>query len=103
MHFWQVEKSSIDLQVGFVDYKGPTQLPQHFVKNINMCPTRWPMIEGVVVEVILERQLLTNILTVFFPTGILILISNLLERFHHNYLDMVVSENITLLLVLTML
>ena len=103
LHFWQNEKSLISLNPGTVNYTGPTQLPQHFVKAVKICATRGTQLKGVWVEVILGRPLIGSLLVVYLPTGILIIISNLLVRFHHFYMDMVIAQNVTLLLVLATL
>ena len=36
LHFWQDEKSLIYLNPGTVNYTGPIQLPQHFVKDVTI-------------------------------------------------------------------
>ena len=59
--------------------------------------------ERVDIEISLGRPLIANILTVFIPTIILLVISHLANVFDQEYLDMVIMVNLTVLLVLATL
>ena len=56
--------------------------------------------EGIVAEVTLGRPIISNLLTVFVPTVLLITISFTTRFFAEEYIDMVVQVNLTILLVL---
>ena len=58
---------------------------------------------GVIVEVHLRRPLFGSILTIFLPTGVLVILSQMVEVFHTVNLDMVIGVNLTHLLVLATL
>ena len=62
MVFLQAE-NSVRLLPEAVNYLGH-QLPQHFIRNIAMCSAKLNGKEGVIVEVILGRPLLSKFLTV---------------------------------------
>ena len=86
-----------------VAYFGTKQLPQHSYKFVAMCSHNVSNKPGVIVEVHLGRPLLGSILTIFLPTGVLIILSQMVGVFHGDYLDMVIGVNLTLLLVLATL
>ena len=56
--------------------------------------------DAIVVEVTLGRPLVNNVLTVFVPTILLVLISFTARFFSEDYIDMVIQVNLTILLVL---
>ena len=56
--------------------------------------------KAIVVEVTLGRPIISNLLTVFGPTILLIVISFTSRFFAEEYIDMVVQVNLTILLVL---
>ena len=96
-------EASITLLPSFVNYSGAKELTQHFVKDVRMCSFTIEERSGVVVEVTLSRPLFGTILSVFMPTGIMIVLSQLVRVFYRDYLDMVIQVNLTLLLVLATL
>ena len=53
-----------------------------------------------VVEVTLGRPIISNLLTVFVPTILLLAISFMTRFFAEDYIDMVIQVNLTILLVL---
>ena len=95
--------SSITLYPTFVTFSGPVNLPQHFVKEVNICPLIYKNETGIVVEIYLGRPLFGTILSVFLPTSILPILSQIVRIFGADHLEMVVEVNLTLLLVLATL
>ena len=84
-------------------YIGPRDLAEYNVHNTQICSAIINGIPGVKVEIILERRILSTFLTIFTPTLILVIISHVANNFQENYLDMVISVNLTVLLVLATL
>ena len=95
----------VDLNPQNLTYSGPTDLAQYIVKSYKMCRVKMHSsnMERVDVEISLGRPLIANILTVFIPTIILLVISHLANVFDQEYLDMVIMVNLTVLLVLATL
>ena len=58
---------------------------------------------GINEEVTLGRPLFGTFLSLFMPTGILLILSQMVRVFYRDYLDMVIQVNLTLLLVLATL
>ena len=56
---------------GGVEFTGPKELTQYFVKNFNIQSTKVKDKEAVVVSITLGRRLLGTFLTIFFPTILL--------------------------------
>ena len=96
-------ENTITLMPSSVGYSGPMELTQHFVKNVQICSMVLERRPGVVVEVTLGRPLLGTVLSVFMPTFILLILSQMVRVFNKDYLDMVIQVNLTLLLVLATL
>ena len=86
-----------------VNYSGPRDLPQHFVKGVAMCPIMIKGRPGIIVEVTLGRPLFGALLSVFMPTSILLVLSQMVTVFGKHYMEMVIEVNLTLLLVLATL
>ena len=84
-------------------YSGPTDLSQYMVIRSIMCEASIGEYEGVEVNISLGRPLISDILTVFIPTIILLTISHISKVFDERYIDMVVMVNLTVLLVLATL
>ena len=58
-------------------------------------------LKAIVVEVTLGRPIVNNLLTVFVPTVLLLIISLTARFFVDNYIDMVVQVNVTIMLALS--
>ena len=87
------------LQPSQLLYDRNISLNRHFVREVKMCRTKVGKKQAIVVEVTLGRPLISNILTVFIPTSILMVISNIAGVFERHYIDMVIEVNLTVLLV----
>ena len=93
-----------DLLPSKLTYSGPQNLAQYFINDMKMCSiTNLSGSKGVIVIVTLYRPLLNNFLTVFIPTMILLIVSQLAFVAEETYFDMVVQVNLTVLLVLATL
>ena len=84
-----------------LNYSSLYNLPAHDVRSIKVCSTPSKEKIRIIIEVVFGRPLVGNILTVFLPTGMLVIISQLSKTFSQNYLDLVIEVNLTVLLVLT--
>ena len=93
----------VDLNPQHLAYSGPTDLTQYVVKSSVMCRASIGDYEGVEVNISLGRPLISNILTVFIPTIILLTISHISNVYEQKYIDMVIMVNLTVLLVLATL
>ena len=80
-------------------YDSRISLNRQFVREVKMCRTKVAKKQAIVVEVTLGRPLISNILTVFIPTSILMVISNIAGVFEEHFMDMVIEVNLTVLLV----
>ena len=96
-------ESTVSLRPTFVNYSGPVELPQHYVKGIKICPYLIKNRSGIIVEVTLGRPLFGTVLSVFMPTSILLVLSQMVTVFGRHYLELVIEVNLTLLLVLATL
>ena len=85
-------------------YQGPMDLTQYFVHDYWMCSSQMGDGRQVVKVIItLGRPLMGNILTVYIPTLIVIIIGYMSKVFEKNYIDMVLEVNLTCILVLATL
>ena len=84
-------------------YSGPMDLTQYMVIQSIMCEASIGEYEGVEVNISLGRPLISDILTVFIPTIILLTISHISKVYEERYIDMVVMVNLTVILVLATL
>ena len=93
-------QNKIHLIPQYVNYRGPKQLAQHYVKDLFICSLDNPDNSGIMVEVILGRPLFGTILTVFLPTSLLVILSHMVKVFSKDNLDLVIEVNLTILLVM---
>ena len=75
-------------------------LSRYSLKRLRMCKAIVHKMEAIVVEVTLGRPIISNLLTVFVPTMLVITISFATRFFAKDYMDMVIQVNLTILLVL---
>ena len=81
-------------------------LSRYTLSKIRMCKTTIHAMDrpndqkAIVVEVTLGRPIINNLLTVFVPTMLLVVISFTARVFAEEYMDMVIEVNLTILLVL---
>ena len=94
------DESEIVLRPVAVDYSGPTLLSQHYFKSVKICLHRFRQKPGIVVEIQLGRPLVGSMLTIFLPTIVLVIISQMVQIYVIDHIDMVIGVQLTLLLVL---
>ena len=80
---------------------GSTNLERYYFREMHYCQVDKYGRSGLFVNFIFSRPLTSNSLTMFLPTAMLLLISQMVVIFKNTYLDMVIDVNATLLLVLT--
>jgi len=82
-------------------YSGPTDLTQFTVKSIAMMSGK--QAGNVVVNIVIQRRLLSIVLTTFVPTIILNIIGHMSNYFKEFFFEGLMSLNVTVMLVLTTL
>ena len=75
-------------------------LNSYTLTKMKMCRSRLLEKEAIVTEVTMGRPIMNNLLTVFIPTTLLLVISFTARAFVEDYMDMVIQVNLTILLVL---
>ena len=86
----------VELVDDFIEYTGPKELTQYFVKKTDMRITDFGQKMGVlVVSITLGRRLMGTILTVFLPTVLLNLIGHATNFFKAFFFEAVVTVNLT--------
>ena len=86
----------VDLVAEELNYLGPKDLTQYFIRQTSMNKT---MKGSIRVEVVLGRRLLGTVLTVYIPTILLIFIAHTTNYFKSFFFEAVVSVNLTVMLV----
>ena len=81
-------------------YNPEISLNSYTMTKIKMCRSRLLEKEAIVTEVTMGRPIMNNLLTVFIPTTLLLVISLTARTFAEDYMDMVIEVNLTILLVL---
>lgn len=84
-------------------YTGASELLQYVFKTISHCDINKQEEFGVFVDITLGRPLTSNVMTVFLPTLMLLIISQMSTIFSSHYQELVIEVNVTVLLVLTTL
>ena len=80
-----------------LQYLGPMDLAQYFVRSMSM--RRQDEDGSIIVELILGRRLLGEVLNVYIPTVLLVAISYLTNWFKPFFFEAVVAVNLTCMLV----
>ena len=70
------------------------------LRRMQICKSSIDQSSAIIVEITLGRPIINNLLTVFVPTILLVIISFIARFFAEDYIDMVVQVNLTILLVL---
>ena len=76
-----------DLLPGGMDFTGPKELTQYFVKNFQIKSGKIQAKHTIVVSVTLGRRLLGTFLTIFFPTILLNLIGHATNFFKEFFFE----------------
>ena len=82
-------------------YTGSSDLGRYYFREMHFCQVDQYGRSGLFIDFIISRPLTSNSLTIFLPTAMLLLISQMVTTFSSTYLEMVIEVNATLLLVLT--
>jgi hypothetical protein len=88
----------VELVASQLNYLGPQDLTQYFIRHTSMNLTTTGYIA---VEVVLGRRLLGTLLTVYIPTILLVIIAHMTNYFKPFFFEAVVSVNLTVMLVST--
>ena len=91
----------IMLRQSRVVYTGSSDLGRYQLRQMRHCSVDKRGRSGSFIDFIISRPLTSNSLTLFLPTAMLLLISQMSTTFSDTYLEMVIEVNATLLLVLT--
>ena len=91
----------VKLVNGTLEYWGPVELAQYFVRNTLMQEHVYRDRTGVRVLVVFGRRLLSNILTVYVPTVLLNTMGHITVYFKPFFFEAIITVNLTVMLVLT--
>ena len=84
-----------------VFYSGNLHLGEFKFRELQFCDVSKFGRTGMLVDLSFKRPLTGHFMTMFLPTGMLLLISQMSTTFSGAFLEMVIEVNTTLLLVLT--
>ena len=99
LHIVQAPFCSVEAEV--LDYLGPTDLVQYFIRNMSMVTTRVGGHQGARVHVVMGRRMLSSILTVYLPTVLLNVMGHVTVYFKPFFFEAIITVNLTVMLVLT--
>ena len=89
------------IELSNIEYTGTSDLGRYYFRTMFYCNVDKYGRPGLFIDFIISRPLTSNSLTMFLPTAMLLLISQMVTTFNTTYLEMVIEVNATLLLVLT--
>ena len=92
--------SKIEMRPVNLEYNHNISLDRYTLSKIRMCNSAINNKKAIIVEVNLGRPIVNNLLTVFVPTMLLVIISFTARLFAEEYIDMVVQVNVTVMLAL---
>ena len=93
--------NNIRLRPVKIVYTGSSDIGKYYFREMHYCQVDREGRSGLFTDFIISRPLTSNCLTIFLPTAMLLLISQMVTTFNKTYLEMVIEVNATLLLVLT--
>ncbi len=93
----------IELVPGFLNYTGPLELTQYFIKDYKIENITLSSNRAVSVSISFGRRILATILTTYLPTLLLCLVCFSTNHFQPSFFEAIVAVNLTSLLVLTTL
>ena len=93
--------SNVIIQPSNIEYTGNSDLGRYYFREMHYCTQDKKSSSGLFIDFIVRRPLTSNCLTMFLPTAMLLVISQMVITFNTTYLEMVIEVNATLLLVLT--
>ena len=92
--------SVVELNPANLQYNLNISLDRYTLSSIRMCKSAINDLKAIIVEVTLGRPIVNNLLTVFVPTMLLVIISFTARLFAEEYIDMVIQVNVTVMLAL---
>ena len=97
-----ISYTTVQLAAGsMISYTGKSDIGQYYFRKIKFCEVDKYGRRGLYIDLIFSRPLTGSFMTIFLPTGMLLMISQMSTIFSSSFLDMVIEVNTTLLLVLT--
>ena len=93
-------KYQTDVYLSRLTFNKNISLSRYSFSNIRMCKSSIDEMRAIIVEVTLGRPVMNNLLTVFVPTMLLVIISFTARFFAADFIDMVIQVNLTILLVI---
>ena len=101
----RLELEDENLRARFIsaEYTGDIYLGKYYFRRLEFCTINKYGRNGLYTDLSFKRPLTGHFMNVFFPTGMLITISQMSTIFSETFLEMVIEVNTTLLLVLTTL
>ena len=85
----------LSLTPGILEYLGPEELTQYYVKKYSVGETRLKNAKGLSISITFGRRLLGTILTVYLPTVLLNVIGHATNFFKPFFFEAVVTVNLT--------
>ena len=92
--------SKTNIHPSNLEYNNNISLDRYTLARVRMCNSAINDKEAIIVEVIFGRPIVNNLLTVFVPTMLLVIISFTARLFAEEYIDMVIQVNVTVMLAL---
>ena len=92
--------SRTDLRPANLQYNHNISLDRYTLARVRMCKSAIDERKAIIVEIIFGRPIVNNLLTVFVPTMLLVMISFAIRLFAAEYIDMVIQVNVTVMLAL---
>ena len=89
------------LAIKKIAYSGTKDIGKYYFREMKYCEVDKNGNYGIFIDIIFNRSLIGNFMTLFLPTGMLLIISQISTTFSSSFLEMVMEVNTTLLLVLT--
>ena len=84
-----------------IRYTGSQDLGKYYLKEMKYCENGHGDPSNLFMDFILNRSLTGNLITIFLPSGMLLLISQISTAFSSTFLELVIEVNTTVLLVLS--
>ena len=92
--------STADLHPVKLQYNRNISLDRYTLTSIRMCKSAINNNKAIIVEITFGRPIVNNLLTIFVPTMLLVVISFIARLFAKEYIDMVIQVNVTVMLAL---
>lgn len=101
IHFELPDRNNLRSRVLSITYTGNQDLGKYYLMRLKFCSDNKYGRNGAFVDLSFKRPLTGSLMTMFLPTGMLLLISQMSTTFSGTFLELVIEVNTTLLLVLT--